>query len=143
MALYELGWTTTATTLNSVPFELRAGADPVYLRELGIFAASAVALSAGLGRPANTVGAGGTLTLGQGVVSDDAAASAGVVLSGQTTAPTAPTNYLRRLGLPAAVGNGVVFSWGDRGLRLKQASSLVLVLLAAGPTLNCYASWEE
>lgn len=143
MALYELGFVTTNTAAASIAFEFRAGGDPAYIREIGLFANTAVAATLGLGRPANTVGAGGTLTLGQANISDDSAAVGGVVLTGQTTLPTAPANYLRRAGIPAAIGNGIIWTWGERGLRVKQATSLVVVNIALGPTLNGYIVVEE
>lgn len=143
MGLYELGFLTTTVTSGSNAFEFRAGADPCYIREIGLFLNAATATTIGLGRPANTVGAGGTVALGQANVSDDSAAVGGVVLSGWTTTPTQPTNFLRRGGLPAAIGNGLIWTWAERGLRVKQATSLVLWNLAANGALNGYVIWEE
>jgi hypothetical protein len=142
MAAYELGFLTTTVASGSNGFEFRAGADPAYIYEIGLSLAAATATTVGLGRPANTVGVGGTLTVGQGNVSDDAASTAGVVLSGWTTVPTVPAQFLRRFAAPAAVGNGWIWQW-PQGLRVKQATSVVLWNLAANSALNGYVCWAD
>ena len=144
MALYELAVVGGAGTTGVAQAEFRAGADPAYIREVGIFLNAATASTIGLGRPANNGSvAGGTVTLGQANVQDDSAAAAGFVTTGWSTAPTVPTQFFRRIGLPAAIGNGIIWTWGERGLRVKQATSLVVWNLATNSVASISFVWEE
>ncbi len=144
MALYELAVVGGSGASGAAQCEFRAGADPAYIREIGVFLNAATASTIGIGRPANSGSvAGGTVVLGQAGNQDDAAAVCGIVASGWTTAPTAPAQFFRRIGLPAAIGNGMVFTWGERGLRVKQNTSLVIWNLAASSVASIYIVWEE
>lgn len=143
MARYERGDLTTQVAIGTPALEIRAVGDPMYVKELALFANAATASQIGLGRPANGTGAGGTLGLGVAQISDDAAGVCGTVLSGQTTAPTAPTTYLRQGSFAAAIGAGIVWTWPGDGLRVKQGTSLVLWNIAAGSALRTYVVWDE
>lgn len=144
MALYELAVVGGAGTINVAQCELRAGADPVYVREIGLFLNAATASTIGLGRPANNGSvAGGSVTLVQANCQDDPAATSGIVTSGWSTPPTVPTQFFRRIGLPAAIGNGIIWTWGERGLRIKQGTSLVLWNIAASSVASLYFVVEE
>ncbi len=145
MALYELGVVGGVGTSGVAQCELRAAStDPIYIREIGIFLNAATASTIGIGRPANNGSvAGGTLVLGQANNQDDPVATAGLVLTGWTTAPTVPTQFFRRFGLPAAIGNGMIFTWGERGLRIKQGTSLVVWNLALNSIASIYFVWAE
>ena len=143
MPVFEKGDLTTGVTAANAAFEFRAGAQTCFVYELGLFLNAATASILGLGRPANNGSvAGGTVGVGQNIDEDGAAALAGIVLSGWTTAPTAPTNFMRQIGLPAAIGNGIVWSW-PRGLRVKAARSLVVWNIATSSALRYYVAWEE
>jgi hypothetical protein len=144
VALYEVSVAGGAGTISVAQAELRAAAgDAIYVYEVGVSLTAATASSIGLGRPANSGSvAGGTLTLGQANVQDDPVAVGGVVTTGWTTAPTAPTVFMRRIGLPAAIGNGVVWTW-PRGLRVKQGTSLVLWNITASSIANIHFVFEE
>jgi hypothetical protein len=50
--------------------------------------------------------------------------------------------FLRRIGLPAAIGNGVVWTW-PRGLRVKQGTSLVVWNITASAIANIHFVFEE
>ncbi len=143
MARYERGDLTTVTTIANPSLEIRAGADPIYLKELAFFLNAATASTIGLGRPANTVGVAGTVGLGQAVVSDDAASTGGIVLSGQSTVPTAPTVFMRQISLGAVLGAGMIWTWPEPGLRIKQSTSLVLWNITAISALRYYAVWDD
>jgi hypothetical protein len=144
VALYELSVVGGSGSSGAAQCEFRAGADPAYIREIGVFLNAATASTIGIGRPANNGSvAGGTVVLGQGGNQDDANPAGGIVASGWTTAPTAPAQFFRRIGLPAAIGNGMVFTWGERGLRVKQNTSLVIWNLAANSVASIYIVWEE
>lgn len=144
MPLYEVSVAGGAGTIAVAQAELRAAAtDTIYVYEIGVSLTAATASSIGIGRPANNGSvAGGTLTLGQGNSQDDAAAVGGVITTGWTTAPTAPTVFLRRVGLPAAIGNGVIWTW-PRGLRVKQGTSLVVWNITASSIANIHFVFEE
>jgi hypothetical protein len=144
MALYELSVAGGAGTISVAQAELRAAStDAIYVYEVGVSLTAATASSIGLGRPANSGSvAGGTLAVGLGNDQDVAAAVGGIVTTGWTTAPTAPTNFFRRIGLPAAIGNGVIWTW-PRGLRVKQGTSLVLWNITASSIANIHFVWEE
>jgi hypothetical protein len=144
MALYEVSVAGGAGTISVAQAELRAAAtDSIYVYEIGVSLTAATASSIGLGRPANSGSvAGGTLTLGQANNQDDAVAVGGVVTTGWTTTPTAPTVFMRRIGLPAAIGNGVIWTW-PRGLRVKQGTSLVLWNITASSIANIHFVFEE
>lgn len=140
---YELGLLTTNVTINTIAAELRATTRSMYVREIGIFLNAATATTLGLGRAANVTGVGGTVNLGQTLSNDDEASVNGVVLSGQSTAPTAPTLYHRQIALPGAIGNGMVWVWEDPGFRIKLGTALVLVNVTASSALRLYVRWEE
>lgn len=144
MSNYERGDLTTATAAASAALEIRAGAsEPMYIKELGLFLTAATASTLGLGRPANTP-AGGTVGLGSADLDpDDVPSVGGVVLSGQTTAPTAPTIFKRTIVLPGAIGNGIVWTWPEPGLRVKQTTSLVVWNVALNSALRYYIRWSE
>lgn len=144
MAAYERGDLTTGTASGAAALEIRAGAnDPLYIEELGLFLNAATASLLGFGRPANTP-AGGTVGLGDADLGGDEAASAGgVVLSGWTTAPTAPTIYKRQVALPAAIGNGVIWRWGGEGLRVKAGTSMVVWNLQLNSALRYYVRFRD
>jgi hypothetical protein len=142
MALYELGIVGGVGTSGVAQCELRAAAtDPIYVQEIGIFLNAATASTIGIGRPANTP-AGGTPVLGQANNQDDAVSVGGVITAGWTTSPTVPTQFLRRFGLPAAIGNGMIFTW-PKGLRVKQGTSIVIWNLATNSITSIYFIWEE
>lgn len=140
---YMLGGLTSTTGLNTTAMEFRAGARPMFLEELVITLEAATASKLALGRPANSVGVGGTLLLGSPDLDpDEVASEGGVVLSGQTTVPTAPTTYKGHLVLPGTIGNG--FPWQlYGGIRIKQGTSLVIWNIAASSAFRFIARWRE
>ncbi len=125
MAIYSIAVRTTNVTIANATVEFRA-VRSIDILEINIFSTTATAASYGFGRPANTP-AGGTINLGQAEDPNAAATTSGLVISGQTTAPTAPTNFIRRVHLPGAIGAGMLFTWPERGgLRLAAGSSFVV-----------------
>ena len=110
--LASLGINTTVTTTGAACAELiAASGKPARLRELGITLAAATASTYGLGRPA-AVGITPTapITLLRENPMDQAATSTTAVAWG--TGPTAPTQFLRRITLPATIGAGVIWTFG-------------------------------
>jgi hypothetical protein len=142
---YSLGIVGGSGTSGVAQCEFRAGStDSAWIREIGVFLNAATASTIGLGRPANDGSvAGGTVTLGQ-TENGAIAAVGGIVTTGWSTSPTAPTNFLRRMGLPAAIGNGIIWTWpnGD-GLFVAAGRSLVIWNLATNSVASIYFVWEE
>jgi hypothetical protein len=147
--IYELGLLTTTITSASCAAEIVGGTRPISILEIGTFNNAATASTFALGRPGNTP-AGGTATTATkpshlptgGVVS-----SGGVILSGWSTAPTAPAagNTLRQIGLPNLVAAGVVWTWnvGELMVGTGRADSVVLWNLAAGSAQRFYVKFAE
>jgi len=144
MALYTHAARTITITSGVATWELRSSStDRLYIKEIGLFMAAATASTFGLGRPA-AIGVTPTSPVtGQ---AEDPANPAG---TGQTavawgTAPTAPTSsiYLRRIGFPAAIASGVIWTW-QNGLIVPVSSSIVIYCLATNGVADVYAVWDE
>jgi hypothetical protein len=108
--------------------------------EFGITLQAATASTFGLGRPANTP-AGGTNNAPLPGDPADAAALMQQVLAGWTTAPTAPTSFLRRWGFAATIGLGAIFTFPR--LIIPVGGSIVLWNITATGVSDIYAVVEE
>lgn len=112
MQLYSLRTRTTVTTTGAAAMEFRvASGARVAIREIGIFLAAATASTYGLGRPAAI---GVTPTSPVNVVPQDWALPAGLSSTAVAwgTGPTVPAQFLRAASLPAAIGNGIIWTFG-------------------------------
>ena len=109
--------------------------------ELGVFMAAATASVYGLGRPGAI---GVTPTSPVAVLPEDSANPGGTVQSALAwgTGPTAPTNFFRRIGLPATIGTGVIWTF-PKGLVIPVSSSIVLWNLAANGVVDAYVVVDE
>jgi hypothetical protein len=110
--------------------------------ELGLTNNAATASVFGLGRPAAI---GVTPTSPQTFL-DEQDGNGG---TGATTAavawgtpPTVPTNFFRRVSLPATIGAGVIWTF-PRGLRIVLSSSIVLWVIATASVVDVYAAVDE
>jgi hypothetical protein len=136
MAIYEIGLRTTGVAAAGAGLEIRANANRIArLHELEIVLAAATASTFGIGRPANSGSvAGGTTNAPPASDTDDVTAYGGaLILSGWTTAPTAPTSFFRRVNLPATLG--AAYLWVpkrnvNRPVEIPAGGSLVLWNLA-------------
>jgi len=140
MAYTSLGVLTTGTSSGTAAWEIRANASSrIRIMELGFFLTAATASQIGLGRPAAI---GVTPTSPVDFPMEDPADFnvAGECQSALawTTGPTAPTAFYRRIGLPATIGVGVIWTW-PKGLVIPASGSMVLWNLAASSALNAYA----
>lgn len=146
MAMYTHAARSSGTVSGDALWELRSAAQGrLRLRELGIFMAAATASTFGLGRPEAIGITPTTPVLGQAEDPADAAAVGATALAWGTK-PTAPSSsiYLRRIGLPAAIGAGIIWTWPDGpGLVIPVSSSIVLYNLATNGVVDVYARWEE
>lgn len=147
MAMYTHAAITSNVTSGEATWELRSHATQgrLRIRELGIFLNAATASIFGLGRPAAIGVTPTSPVVGQAEDPADAAAVGATALAWGTK-PTTPTSsiYLRRIGLPAAIGAGIIWTWPDGpGLIVPINSSIVIYNLASNAAANVYARWEE
>jgi hypothetical protein len=144
MALYDVAWTVTGVSASAL-FWLRstAGKD-MRLFEMGVFLESGTAAASvvGLGRPAAVSVTPTALTPQPQDTSAAAAACMGAVAA--TTKPTSPANFMRRFGMPATLGAGIVWSWG-RGLVIPSGPAELVVwnIGASTSVFGGYATYEE
>ncbi len=111
MARYELGIRTTVTTTAAAAAEMRAASGtPVRVREIGITLAAATASSYGLGRPA-AIGVTPTSPITVLALNPMDPVGTATTAGAWGTGPTVPTQFLRRLTLPATIGAGVIWTW--------------------------------
>lgn len=143
MARYSLASRTSNVTTGNACWELRSTAtDRLFVREIGITLAAATASTFGLGRPAAI---GVTPTSPVTVQAMDAAnpAGTGTVAIAWGTGPTIPAQFIRRIGLPATIGAGIVWVFGDQGLVIPVSSSLILWNLSATGVSDVYVDLDE
>lgn len=144
MKLYTHAARISNVTSGEATWELRSSTNSrLYLKELGIFMGAATASIFGLGRPAAIGVTPTTPVVGQAHDPDDVAAIGATALA-WATKPTTPTSsiYLRRIGLPAAIGAGVIWTFNDP-LIVDISSSIVIYNLATNGVADIYVSWVE
>ena len=143
MAIYSLGVRTAGASTGTPAWEVRMGAtDRGAILEMGVFLAAATASTYGIGRPAVN-GAGGTTPVT--FLAEDPGDPAGTmtsILAGWSTTPTAPANFFRRIGLPATIATGVIWTF-PRGLKIAISTSFVLWNLAANGVVDAYVVEDE
>lgn len=146
MALYTLADRTSGTVSGDATWELRSAAtERLRIREIGIFMGAATASIFGLGRPAAI---GVTPTTPVTVQAQDPGDPAGTAQTALAwaTKPTAPASsiYLRRIGLPAAIGAGVIWSWPPGGELIVPISySIAIYNLATNGVADIYVTIDE
>lgn len=128
MAIYSLAVRTSVVTTATAGAEIRA-ITKLRVLEVGVFLAAATASTFGIGRPANTP-SGGTVTAFLPHDPGLTASTSGILLTGQTVAPTVPAQFLRRIGLPAVIGSGVIWTFPEP-IIVAAGASLVLWNLSA------------
>jgi len=143
--LYEVGLSkTTGAAAGPVVTLLTASSPRAEIREIGIFAVTAVAGEVGLGRPAAAGAGAATGQLGQALDAADAAAASTLTTSFATTQPTAPAVPFRRIQLPGVIGAGVVWVWGQGELLVAVSSNLVVWQFSASAvTYDVYVKFVE
>ncbi len=150
MARFSSGVRATAgTSARPMMSIYNAAATTGVLREVGVFNTTATALEIFLTRLSTTGTQGAGLTASQYNVKGPAAA-----LTTFTT-HTADCTYTTDLGyravLGAAVGSGVIWTFGDTGLSIGIADAVTLVTDGIGVSLEngtgqicqCYFVWDE
>ena len=128
MSTYSLALNTTVTTTGAAAWDIKAGsANRPAVVELSVSLGAATASTYGIGRAGNTP----TQTSPVLVQAEDPNDSAGVsgCAVAWSVAPTVPTQFLRRIALPATIGAGMLWTW-PRGLILAASASLLVWNLA-------------
>ena len=142
MAIYSIAVRTTNVTIANAAVEFRA-VRRVDILEINVFSTAATAATFGFGRPAN-VPAGGTINLGQAEDPNAAVTTSGLVISGQTTAPTVPANFMQRVHFPGQIGAGIMLTWPERGgLRLAAGTSFVVWNITASPLCDITFRFDD
>lgn len=112
MALYALRTRTTVVTTGAAAYEMRAASGArIAVREIKIFLAVATASTYGIGRPAAI---GVTPTSPVNFIPRDYAGPTGTTTAAVAwgTGPTVPAQFFDAVAIPAAVGNGVILTYG-------------------------------
>ncbi len=128
MAIYSLSLNTTVTTTGAAAMDLRAAStNSPRIMEVGLNLGAATASTYGLGRSGNTP----TQTSPVLVLAENPGDPTG--LSGSavawSVAPTVPTNFFRRVSLPATIGSGIIWTF-PRGLVLAASGTMLIWNLA-------------
>ena len=128
MAIYSLSLNTTVTTTGAAAMDLKASASCApRIMECGLNLGAGTASTYGLGRAGNTPTQTSPVLV-QAENPNDPAGNSGCAVA-WSVAPTIPSQFLRRIGLPATVGAGVIWTF-PRGLILAVSSFLLIWNLA-------------
>jgi hypothetical protein len=128
MAIYSLSLNTTVTTTGAACMDLKASAaNAPRIMEVGINLLTATASTYGLGRAGNTPTQTAPVLV-QAEVPGDPAGVSGCAVA-WSVAPTVPTQFFRRVSLPATAGAGVIWTF-PRGLVLAAGATMLLWNLA-------------
>jgi hypothetical protein len=109
--------------------------------ELGLTLNAATATTLGFGKPAAI---GVTPTSPINVLTEDNSSTTGATRTALAwgTQPTIPTNFARRVSLPATIGAGIIWTF-PRGFGVVQALSSTLWNLVTGSVLDVWIVVDE
>jgi len=147
MARYSIGGIASAAATATLPAFTLAAAAAVggKIREIGIFNTTSTAFYASVRRftTAGTRGAGVTA-----IPYDPASAAASCTGAdaNTSTAPTLTGGTIRIAELPAAVGGGVIWTFGETGLVLPVGTGQMIGILCpsgTGQVFTYYFDWDE
>ena len=142
MAIYSLALNSTVTTTGAAAWDVKsASTNRPAVMEVSVNLGVATASTYGLGRAGNTP----TQTSPVLVQAEDPGDPAGVsgCAVAWSVAPTIPSQFLRRVSLPAAIGGGIIWTF-PRGLILGTSASLLLWNLATnGNSVNVHVVVDE
>lgn len=134
--------TVVGTTLRAIASLFAIATVGGKLREVGIFNTTATAVAASLVRFTNATGVGAGLT----EVDYDPANPAQCTGFAGHTADGAVGSPLRQASLPAAVGGGVVWTFGDSGILIPVGTANGIGIICptgTGQILDYYFDWDE
>jgi hypothetical protein len=142
MSIYSAGVRSINITAGTMICRiLSASTDRPKIMEIGVTLVTATAVTIGLGTPAT---AGSTVVTSVTVLPEDINYPAGTctIITAQTTVPSAPANYFRRVGLPATIGAGIVWTF-PQGLVPATSGSIVLWNITTGPLMDVWVVVDE
>ena len=145
MARYSIAGRSTVvgTTLRAIASLFAIASRTMKLREVGVFNTTSTALAVSLVRFTNATGVGAGLTE---VAYDEAApAPNGTGFAGHT-ADGAVGSAIRQASLPAAVGGGVIWTFGDTGIIVAAGTANgvgIICPTGTGQILDYYFDWDE
>lgn len=126
MAIFSIATRTSSGTTATAAQEIIAGSNNAFsMKEIGITINAATASVFGLGQPAAKGITPGTTSTVQ--AEDQGNTTAGNTTVAQTwgTGPTVPTNFFRRVSLPATIGAGIIWTF-PRGINVLKTVTEVL-----------------
>jgi hypothetical protein len=145
MARFAGGWRTAtagSTTLPIASLYATAAVSPL-IYEIGVFNTAAVAVDVAVRRLTST----GTQGTGRDeiYVDDNAATAVATLFDSHTVGPTITAGSVRVGTLGASVGSGVIFTFGERGLRIPSGTTngVGIVPLTTGQICTIYIEWSE
>jgi hypothetical protein len=147
MSRYSMGGiasTAATSTLPAITLAAASGSG-CRLREVGIFNTTATAFYASL-RKFSTAGTRGSAV---NSVNQDPGAPAAACTGADANTSTAPTlvnGTFRIAELPAAIGGGVIWTFGDSGLILPAGTGNMFGILCpsgTGQVFTYYFDWDE
>lgn len=146
MARFSAGGLTGAGSTTLPVISLYGGTTVLpKLREIGFFNTTAVAVALRLVR-LTTLGTSTGLTETAVNPEDPAAPVATAVITHTGTAPTLGADLGYRCVLGAAIGSGLVWTFGERGLSIPAVANAGIGLIpenGAGQALQAYLVWDE
>lgn len=147
MARFSAALRTTAAGTNLLPACALVGGTTVRPRiaEIGVFNTTAVAASVGVVRLSSAGTPGASVTVAK--ESDTAQTPLSTVNNTYTsTGPTITAGVLRQAMLGAAIGSGVIWTFGPVGLVVPDvaaAAIAIIVPFSTGQIMDVYFTWDE
>lgn len=145
MARYSVAWWVQGVSSQALAWLRSTASKDIRVWEIGIFADSGTQLTAGpvgLGRPAAISATPTTLV----PIADDSSAGNPAILAatGGSTKPTSPATFMRRFGMPATLGAGIIWTF-PQGLVVPTGPSELVVwnIGTATHTFSGYFIYEE
>ena len=115
------------------------------LREVGVFNTTATAVAVALARFTNATGVGAGLTEAEWDGGVDQLAPSVTGFAGHT-ADGGVGDALRQASLGAAIGSGIIWTFGDTGLVVIPGTANgigILIPIGTGQLLDYYYDWDE
>jgi len=135
--------TVVGTSARAIASLFAIAARTVKVREVGVFNTTATALAAALVRFTNATGVGAGLTEAPWDTEGPVPNATG--FAGHT-ADGAIGGVIRQASLPAAIGGGVIWTFGDTGLVIPAGTANgvgIICPTGTGQILDYYIDWDE
>ena len=144
MARYDYAWNVVGVSNSAMSWMRSTTAKDMRIWEVAVYMSggTAAATDVGLGRPAAISATPTTVVPQAEDLSFNAAACTGSVAA--TTKPTSPTLFLRRFGIPATIGAGIIWTF-PFGLIVPTGPAEIVVwnIGASTSTFSGYFVYDE